>query len=109
MPFVWETIQTQFSNGEDAGVLVIRAMVPGGWFVHVAARVKTYSIDTGEVNSNLIQTNSFFYVDPEHVWDGGTIEQSLAQVVETADMVPVTPEELGLAPAASTGKGKKKG
>jgi hypothetical protein len=96
MPFVWDTIETEFANGEDAGILVVRARVPGGWFVHVAARIKTYTIDTGEVAGNQMQTNSFFYADPEHLWDGGTLGQSLVETVETADMVPVTPEELGL-------------
>jgi hypothetical protein len=57
--FWWEeidtSIQPQEYKGERIGPTVLRASVPGGWFVYVG-----YNNQGGVT----------FYPDPDHRWDG---------------------------------------
>jgi hypothetical protein len=51
--FQWEQLSYPGSRGASA---IMRAKVPGGWFVM-----------TGH------EGESFFYPDPEHEWDGNSL------------------------------------
>ena len=61
MVLVWEEIKCETKKkGLLGGALnpVLRAKVPGGWFVQAA---------TG------VAASAFFYPDPEHKWDGSSL------------------------------------
>jgi len=57
MPLVWEMVEFTEAPprwglfGVFAGLPIMRARVPGGWFVSIGAK------------------GGFFYPDPDHKWD----------------------------------------
>lgn len=57
MVLIWEEVKREtkkkglFGNAMDP---MLRAKVPGGWFVRVSE-------------------GAFFYSDPEHIWDGSSL------------------------------------
>lgn len=60
MVLKWEEIKCEmivrsFFNAPNP---VLRAKVPGGWFVRIAVGVAD---------------NAFFYPDPKHTWDGSSL------------------------------------
>lgn len=61
MPLIWEVLKSEM---QQKGVFkipppyVIRAKVPGGWFVKTDIRYAG---------------GAFFYPDPEHLWDGSSL------------------------------------
>jgi len=59
MAFTWERIETELpapkGDARTYTTAVYRAKVPGGWLVMVEG------------------AQPFFYPDPEHKWDGGTL------------------------------------
>lgn len=72
MPFTWEAIPTRMEREEDPGILLLRAAVPGGWFIFIESRVTEFDIQSG-TDLRKIRTESFFYPDPAHGWDGSTM------------------------------------
>jgi hypothetical protein len=61
MVLKWEEIKCELMAKSFFGTGVspmLRAKVPGGWFIQVAGT-------TGN--------NGFFYPDPEHLWDGSSL------------------------------------
>ena len=76
MAFTWEVIETKLPDGEDADILMYRAEVPGGWFIYLETAMTEYDSDSGS-STKKSQTNSFFYPDPEHQWDGKTPAKKL--------------------------------
>jgi hypothetical protein len=64
----WERLKSQADLGGPS--VVYRARVPGGWFIHV--------IPIGE------SSGSFFYPDPNHIWDGVSLPQPEPDAPERA-------------------------
>ena len=61
MALKWEVVKTEMQEKgflKDSPPYVLRAKVPGGWFV------RTERGDAG---------GAFFYPDPEHLWDGSSV------------------------------------
>jgi len=59
MGLKWEVIESEILNGGFliAAPKVMRAKVPGGWFISV----------------RFCEASAFFYPDPEHLWDGSSL------------------------------------
>ncbi len=61
MVLKWEIVQSEMTSKGlfvPAAPAVVRAKVPGGWFI------RTESGASG---------GAFFYPDPEHLWDGSSL------------------------------------
>ena len=61
MAIKWEWLDTQQMKGNDRLIYAYRAKVPGGWMVMIT------------MQSSRTHMSTFFYPDPEHVWDGSTL------------------------------------
>jgi hypothetical protein len=63
MTLTWEIVQTEMQEKgflKNPAPYVVRAKVPGGWFVKADDGIRR----TG---------GAFFYPDPEHQWDGSSL------------------------------------
>jgi hypothetical protein len=78
MAFIWECLETTVYERGDMRPVVLRAKVPGGWLVRVG------DMEPGDFHAPtapggvlrlkvLANVQAFFYPDPEHTWDGGTL------------------------------------